>query len=188
MSYTQKEYTEQVLSLFPLGKAFPRAEDTNFYKLIYSMMNQFMAVDNTAEQLPADWFPATTTNFLTEWQKTLGLPDKCVSYQSSFEDQRNQVVSRLTFSGDSTTDFLRLFCKNFGYDVSVTEWGQLITGCQSCGTVSCGPSDFSNESYITIQLLNDKDISLLLCELSPFIPPYINMLFFDKNGVLLKEL
>ncbi|GBR14168.1 putative phage tail protein [Gluconobacter frateurii] len=183
-SYTREEYTNAYLSLLPPGKAFNRNSDSNFYKLAYSMMGQTKDVDDAALSLIDDIHPSTTTNFLTEWQSSLGLPDKCVTYGSSFEDQRSQVVSRLTFTGGSTKAFLEQFCEGLGYTVEVQEWGEAICGVSVCNSQACGPVDHSNESVITINITNGKDPSLLLCEINPFIPPYITVLFFnDKNRI-----
>lgn len=187
MSYTREQYTEQLIALFPLGKAFPRDNSTNFYKMIYSFTKQFKDIDDCAEALPEDWFPATTTNFLTEWQKSLGLPDKCLTYQSSFEDQRAQVVSRLTFTGEESIGFLTQFCESLGYTVDIQEWGQIVCNAQSCNSVACGPINRENEHYITIQITSDKDSSFLICELAPLIPPSINFLIFDNKNNLIFE-
>ncbi|WP_086553251.1 putative phage tail protein [Acetobacter orientalis] len=187
MSYTREQYTQALLDHLPSGKIYNKTTTSNIYKFFYSLAGEMKKVDDYAENIAIDWQPGNTTNFLFEWQKSLGLPDRCVSHQSSFEDQRNQVVSRLTFTGGSTTNFIKSFCESLGYEVDVKEWGQMICGVQSCNTVSCGTTDRANENYITINITNNKEPSLLLCEITPFIPPYIIILVFEngirKNGI-----
>ncbi|MEN3168721.1 putative phage tail protein [Gluconobacter sp. OJB] len=182
-SYTQDDYAKAWLQLLPPGKAFDRSSDSNFYKLAYSMMKQFKDVDDAGLNLVDDMHPSTT-NFLAEWQASLGLPDKCVSYSSSFEDQRSQVVSRLTFTGGSTTAFLKQFCEGLGYSVDIKEWGEAICGASVCNMQACGPADHQNESVLTINILGSKDTSLLMCEIKPFIPPYLTVLFFNNNKII----
>lgn len=182
MSYTREQYTRAILNHLPPGKIYNKTSTSNIYKFFYSLSGEMKKVDDYAEALAIDWQPGNTTNFLFEWQKSLGLPDKCVTHQSSFEDQRNQVVSRLTFTGGSTVEFIKSFCESLGYEVDVKEWGQMICGVQSCGTINTGNIDRTNENYITINITNIKQPSLLLCELTQFIPPYISIIIFD-NGV-----
>ena len=184
MSFTREQYTEQMLKLLPPGKAFSKDENSNIYKMFNAFAGQIKQVDDTAEDLIEDWFPSTTTNFLEEWQNSLGLPDRCIGNSGSLDDQRNQVVARLTFTGENTKSFIEQYCTNLGYKVSVQEWGEMICGVQSCATVACGPSDRSNESYLTINILNDKDPAFLICELQPFFPPYLNFLVFQNNNLI----
>ena len=108
------------------------------------------------------------------------MPDKCLTNSSSFDDQRNQVVARLTFSGSSTAQFIQSYAQSLGYVVEVKEWGQIICDVQACGTIACGPEDRSVESCITVNITNDKDPSLLICEIKQFIPPYLNFYFFQN--------
>lgn len=183
-TYSRDQYAVQMLKMLPPGKAFTRDPSSNLYKLMYSLAGQIKQVDDTACDLAIDWQPSNTTNFLPEWQASLGLPDRCLTNASSFDDQRNQVVARLTFDGATTKDFVQSFCESLGYEVEVKEWGQMISGVQACGTIACGPEDRSVESCLTVNITNDKDPSLLMCEISPFIPPYLNFYFF-KDGTAL---
>lgn len=185
-TYTREQWTDQAIKLFPPGIAFNSDPNSNFYKLIYALMGEFKAFNDFSNAIIEDWNPLTTTNFLEEWQSSLGLPDQCVTYQSSFEDQRNQVISRINFTGQSNINFLSGLCTSLGYEVDIKEWGQMICNVQACGAYACGPADRSNETYITINITNSKDASLLICELKPFIPPYLNFLIFE-NGTLAYE-
>lgn len=183
-SYTRDQYTQRILQMFPQGKAFTRDPSSNLYKLIYSFAGEIKKVDDTALDLAIDWQPGNTTNFLPEWQESLGLPDRCVSTSSSFEDQRNQVVARLTFSGATTAKFIQAYAESLGYEVVVQEWGQMICGVQACGTIPCGPEDRSVEACLTINVLGDKDPALLLCEIKQFICPYLSFYFFQNGNAL----
>lgn len=180
MSYTQDQYAQQILQMLPPGKAYTRDPSSNLYKMMYSLAGQMKAVDDSAFDLMVDWQPGNTTNFLEEWQQSLGLPDRCVSGSSSFDDQRNQVVARLTFSGASTKNFIQSYAQSLGYEVDVQEWGQIICGVHACGTMPCG--DRSAESCLTINITNGKDPSLLICEIKSFIPPYLHFYFFENGA------
>ncbi|MBS1017251.1 DUF2313 domain-containing protein [Acetobacter persici] len=184
-SYTRDQYTQQILQMLPPGKAFTRDPDSNLYRMMYSLSGQIKQVDDTALDLAIDWQPGNTTNFLPEWQESLGLPDQCVTTSSPFEDQRNQVVARLTFSGSATAKFIQSYAESLGYEVEVKEWGQMICDVQACGTNACGPEDRSVEACMTINVTNDKDPALLLCEIRQFIPPYLSFYFFDKGVSIL---
>lgn len=183
LGYTREQYTQQIAAMLPPGKAFNRQEGSNLWNMLYSYAGQIKQVDDTGINLTSDWFPSTTTNFLEEWQNSLGLPDKCVSNSSSLTDQRNQVVMRLSIRGDCTIAFVQSVCDSMGYEVEIKEWGQIICGVQACGTASCGTADRKYEGWLTINILNGLSPALLYCELNQYTPPYLNFAIFS-NGSL----
>ncbi|WP_406236888.1 putative phage tail protein [Acetobacter orientalis] len=176
----QDQYAQRLLDLLPEGKAWPRDTDTNLYKLFYSLAGSLRDIDDKALGLIPAAFPSTATLFLDEWLELFGLPDKCTTTASSDDDKRAQVVSRLTWTGESTVRFLQRFCETLGYTVEIKEWGGAVCGAARAGKQGCQSSDRFAESAITINILNDKSPDFLLCELEP-IKPYVTLYVF-QNG------
>ncbi|MEB0312172.1 DUF2313 domain-containing protein, partial [Pseudomonas sp. 10B1] len=86
-----------------------------------------------AVDLLEDMFPATTTNFLGEWETTLGLPDPCAGVAPTFQGRRNQVVARFTNSGGQSIAFFVAFALGLGYAVTVTQYAPFRCGQSTCG-------------------------------------------------------
>ncbi|WP_440498963.1 putative phage tail protein, partial [Serratia sarumanii] len=75
--FTVKEYSRALQALIPTGLAWPRDPGGVQGAVIRALATGFQRSDNDAIALLVGAFPETATIMLTEWEKTLGLPDDC---------------------------------------------------------------------------------------------------------------
>ncbi|MFT8354121.1 MAG: YmfQ family protein [Gluconobacter japonicus] len=120
--FSASDFRSALLRLLPKGAIWSREAGGLSYQLSDVWAQTFARNSQRAINLLVDSFPATTTELLQEWQKTLGLPDLCAGDNPTLEQQRSQVVSRLTDSGGSSIAYYIAFAKGLGRDITITEF------------------------------------------------------------------
>ena len=83
---------------------------SNFFNLLLGLAPTFREMDAAIQTFVAETFPPTTTRFLSEWEKALGLPDDCLPIASDVATrQRNILIKLVLLSGLATDqDFVNL--------------------------------------------------------------------------------
>lgn len=75
-----------------------------------------------AADLLQECFPSTTTELLSEWESSLGLPDPCAGSAATVAQRRAQVVARLSDGGGSSPQYYIDFAAALGYVIEITEF------------------------------------------------------------------
>lgn len=178
--YNQNDYYKGLMNLLPNGKAWPKNQKSVMGDLIYCYASMFSQTDDILTGSIDEVFPATTTQLIEEWQKTLGLPDKCVSNDSSIESKRSQVIARLTATGSISNSYYINYAKQLGFDIDIIEYGGIISGIYRCGdsTGTCDSREY--EFDITINVKNTSDYSLLVCEFQDIMPAMIRVWYVNN--------
>ena len=76
----------------------------------------------SAAQVLVDASPATTSNLLVEWEKSLGLPDACTAANPSIEQRQAAVRAKWGARGSLTIAYFIALAANLGYTVTITEF------------------------------------------------------------------
>ncbi|ASD84770.1 hypothetical protein LFZ16_00025 [Salmonella enterica subsp. enterica serovar India str. SA20085604] len=74
--YNKEQYRDALTSLMPKGQAWPEKDPVQ-QAVLAALAESCARSDSAAVTMLKTSFPATATDFLTEWEKSLGLPDSC---------------------------------------------------------------------------------------------------------------
>ena len=132
-SFTDADFTCALLGLLPRGRVWPKELSSVQAQAMSCYAPTFTRISDSALYLLEDLFPASTINFLPEWEATLGLPDPCVGVSPTFQARRRQVVARFSSSGGQSIQFFEAFAQGLGYAVTVTQYAPFRCGQSVCG-------------------------------------------------------
>jgi uncharacterized protein YmfQ (DUF2313 family) len=119
--FSADDYAQAMASLLPRGRAWPRDPDTNLAALMRALAEIYAQSGAAAAGLIDDVFPATTNNFLTEWEETLGLPDPCTVPAATVIQRRNSILAKLVGTPGQTPAYYIAVAAALGFTVTITE-------------------------------------------------------------------
>lgn len=171
-----KEYKQGIINLLPKGKLWDSFSEKGTYlnKIIEGFSFPFQQMDNDACDLIDEVFPGTSTNFLPVWQETLGITP---SDGETLEQQRNEVVAKLTQTASLARSYYINYAKQLGFEIDIVEYSGIISGIYSCGDTVGTTDDYSYQFDITIETTGD--IQKLSSYLSEILPAYINVYYLN---------
>lgn len=83
---------------------------SNLYKLLLAISQEFARIEFSQYALASGFIPSTTMGFIEEWEKFLGLPDKCLKTDVPLYQRRLNIIAKL--------GYLNLFTKQDYYDLA----------------------------------------------------------------------
>ncbi len=132
--YPLESYSQALQSLIPLGLAWPRDPNAVQAAVIRALATSFQRSDSDANSLLKGGFPATATILLTEWEKSLGLPDDCsIGEVDTIAKRQAAVVSKFISTGGQSKSYFIGIAKALGYTITIKEFRQARTGLSVCG-------------------------------------------------------
>ncbi len=132
-TFSSADFQAALWALLPRGRVWLRDEGSTQDQVMAAFAPAFTRNAADALALLVDLFPATTTDFITEWEETLGLPDPCTGLDPTLEQRRAQVVARLINSGGQSIPFFEQFAAALGYTITITENAPFRCGQSSTG-------------------------------------------------------
>ena len=118
---SHEQHTQILADYLPGGRLFvaKNIADSNFRKLLRGLSYELFTADGYLRDFQEDINPSTTTYFIGEWERALGIPDSCFSGDGSLTERRRDVVVKLASLGiQSADDFVDLGAL-FGITVEV---------------------------------------------------------------------
>lgn len=89
-------YTEQLMKLFPLGRAW---EGQNLELLMAAFAQEIKRASDAIEGILIDSIPITSTNFLEDWERICGIPEPLQVLSETIEGRRSAIISKLRSTG-----------------------------------------------------------------------------------------
>jgi len=114
-------YKSQLQRLFPKGRLFSFFSGSNHNALVEGIAIELARIDDRAEDVIAESDPRTTEELIDEWEAMLGLPGECGSLAVTLQERRNQILSKLTLSGNQSKQFYVDIAVSLGYDIDVND-------------------------------------------------------------------
>lgn len=106
----------------PIGRVWDRAfdADSNLHKLLLGLSFEFFRIELLYQILAGDIDIVQTVDLISEWERSVGIPDECLDIEQPLQTRRDQVLQKFTNLGGVQTaaDFERV-AAIFGYDVTV---------------------------------------------------------------------
>lgn len=107
----------------PVGRVWERCFDTetNLYKLIKGLSLEFFQLELLYQILSKNIDIVQTVDLIREWEKSVGLPNECISIDQTLEVRRGQVLQQFSNLGGVQTanDFIRV-ASLYGFVVQIT--------------------------------------------------------------------
>ncbi|HAT1683173.1 TPA: DUF2313 domain-containing protein [Klebsiella oxytoca] len=117
----------------PTGQAWPRKPGTVQQAVLAALAKSCVRSDSAGMSMLKASFPATATDFLTEWENSLGLPDDCGVSETGVGARQQAILAKLAFSGGQSRAFWTGLAKSMGYDITITVFRQARVGLSHCG-------------------------------------------------------
>lgn len=109
-----------LLALLPPGDALPIAGDSELAALLRVTARAHDRLEELAEFLRTDFDPRSTTAFLEDWERVLGLPD-CGALADTTAERRAVVLEKYTREGTLTKADLIAAAAVLGFAITITE-------------------------------------------------------------------
>jgi uncharacterized protein YmfQ (DUF2313 family) len=121
-----EDYKQQILQLLPPGFAYTPTEGSILVKLIAGMAEELARIDARGDQVIEESDPRTTSELFQEWLTEVGIPDDCSSLAETPEDERNQLIQKLSSQPGQSRAFYVDLAEKLGYDSRVQEHEEFI--------------------------------------------------------------
>jgi uncharacterized protein YmfQ (DUF2313 family) len=118
---TADDYARARKNLLPRGRAWPRDPDAILSEVMDALSPTYERSGAAAGSIPTDVSPATTTNFVVEWEETLGLPDPCTAPNSTLAQRKAAIYAKFIASGGQSKDYFIAIAKALGFTITITE-------------------------------------------------------------------
>ncbi|EGG3071011.1 DUF2313 domain-containing protein [Salmonella enterica] len=151
--YNQEQYLEALSALMPRGQAWTKAPGSVQQSVLSALARSYARSDRAAVSMLKASFPATATDFLTEWETSLGLPDACGISETGVGARQQAILARLAFSGGQSRQFYITLAKSMGYDITLSVFRQARAGLSHCGDALNG-DDWPSCLQVTLPGMN----------------------------------
>lgn len=182
-------YLAQLQALLPQGRAWPRHAGARLTALLTAFAEALASADFKGVQLIRDINPASTTDLARDWERVLGLPDKCSAATSGLASRRAAIIEKLVARVDLNPQTFIDLARTFGVTISVDEHDEnragLIEGLDTSGgkwrhvwwiTIAADSSRFfSTLSGVDRPLLDFEVSRELICRLRQLNPAHTHL-------------
>jgi uncharacterized protein YmfQ (DUF2313 family) len=127
------QFAQLLSNLSPTGDLWSTETDTVRMQWLAAFAATFQRLNDRANFLVVDAFPATTEELLPEWEASLGLPDPCSGPDPTIAERQAHVVARLTQSNGPSIPSLTAFAAALGYTITITEFAPARSGLLRAG-------------------------------------------------------
>ena len=122
-SFSSADFTSALLGLLPRGRVWPKELSSIQAQAASCYAPSFQRISDKAVALIADAFPGSTTDLLTEWELTLGLPDACtVPGSQTFAERQQAVADKISASGGPQRSYYIQLAAQLGLTITIGEF------------------------------------------------------------------
>ncbi len=116
-----EEYTDSLAAYVPGGRLFAAKgiEGTTFRKLLRGLAGELFRVNGLIKEYAEQIIPDKTVKFVTEWERSLGIPDDCFKGSGTIDERRRDVLVKLASLGVQTIADFEAIALIFGVVVQV---------------------------------------------------------------------
>ncbi len=94
-------------------------EGSNLRKVLLGLASQWLRFRDSANDLYHEYDPSQTTKFIEEWEKVVGIPDGCISNNTTLEKRRLNILLKLAGINATTAKQFENIAAIFGYIIKV---------------------------------------------------------------------
>lgn len=121
MIHNFDQHLEVFLGYLPSGKAFNAKNviGSNLRLMIEGMINEFVSAEMSLEEFELEMMPDTTNEYISYWERAVGIPDHCFPVAFTLDDRRLNIRRKLSLLGLQTSADFEGFAASMGLDVKV---------------------------------------------------------------------
>jgi uncharacterized protein YmfQ (DUF2313 family) len=119
---TQEDHVFMLAKHMPVGRAWSNAfnADSNIGKLIKGLAIEYYRLSVMTQKISTEMDINQTTDLITEWEESVGIPDDCFSNEENLERRRLQAREKLAnFGGVQKVEDFERVAAVFGFTVDV---------------------------------------------------------------------
>ena len=123
------KHADSLADFLPNGALFEakKISDSNFRKLLRGFAGELFTTEGYIKTFDEEYSPLTTTLFIEEWERALGIPDSCFQAVGTTDERRTQILTKLASLGLQTvSDFVDLGLI-FGITVTVEALDEMVS-------------------------------------------------------------
>jgi uncharacterized protein YmfQ (DUF2313 family) len=118
---TSEQYRKAIHQIAPMGLTWPGvSEDSNIGKIWETIGDALLCAEVAADTLLNDSFPDSAGNFLSDWERVLGLPRSGITGQTA-QERRDTVLAWLNISPYSNKQFYVDIALVMGFVITVED-------------------------------------------------------------------
>ncbi len=121
-------YQNQLLTLLPLGAAWPRETDSDLGRLMGGLAEEYARVDALSEAIATESLPSQISELIDEWEAEYGLPDDSPDSATILQERRAAVIQKYQQYGSQSREFLKALAAALGCEVTITEYTETTFG------------------------------------------------------------
>lgn len=186
------DYSQQLKTLLPPGKAFPRERVTALDNLLLAMAEELARVDSRSKDLLRESYPLTADETLTDWERITGLPSACIVREQTKLERQEAVFARLGQLGGQSRQYFIDLAATVGFIISITEFFPFKAGKNKAGDPVNGSDwlfywqvnapeetikEFKASRGAAGEALRTWGNEVLECIISEFKPAHTNVIF-----------
>ncbi len=117
----QEQQTDILAQYLPSGRIYSRKFDSqsNIRKILLGLGAVWLEDRRLLNELFDEYNPETTTKFIEEWEKTVGIPDDCFDNLGTSEERRRNILLKLTGINTTTEEQFEALGSILGVSVNV---------------------------------------------------------------------
>ena len=116
------DFQAALLRLMPRGRVWRNDPGSNLSALAGALAPSWTRNTAAAAQVLVDASPATTSNLLTEWENSLGLPDPCTAPNPTIQQRQAAVRAKWGARGGLTKAYFIAMAADLGFTITITEF------------------------------------------------------------------
>lgn len=180
-TYTADQYSQAARALLPPGRAWNRQEGSNQALFCDALGEIYAQQDGDSVQMLSDFFPATATQGIDEWNSTVGIPDSCGGPPASMGINQQQIVAKLAANGGQDVPYYEQVASALGFEISITEFSPTAQGTDAPQGLITNANDWAHTWRVNI--LNaataPADTTMLQCLLNRYKPAHTQFYIVD---------
>ena len=191
-SFSSADFTSALLGLLPRGRVWPKELSSIQAQAASCFAPTFQRISDKAVDLIADAFPGTTSDLLSEWELTLGLPDGCtVPGSQTVAERQSAVAEKISAAGGPQRSYYLQMAAHLGLTAIIDEFQEACVGLTNVGDFLYGDGwPWSWIVGVDPECYGTLSAATLSCRLSLEAPEYTTVeLGFGKEvveGIALK--
>jgi uncharacterized protein YmfQ (DUF2313 family) len=95
-------------------------DNSNLRKILLGLASEFVRFRDKANLIYDEYNPKSTTDFITEWETQVGIPDDCFSNTGTLEERRTNILLKLAGINTTTAEQFKNIASILGYNISVS--------------------------------------------------------------------
>lgn len=155
---TAADYLWQFQRLLPRGRIWHRGWGTLQAEALLTLMPTWVRLHGRADNLLVDAFPCSPVELLTEWEKTLGLPDLCIGELETAQQRQAAVCTKFAARGGQSIAYFVHLAETLGYQITITQFVPFRAGYNRAGD-RCYGADWAFLWKVNVEAIANQTIT-----------------------------